>query len=98
MVWILDIKDDGLVPNWSASNAHVGLRLRFVLEHLDEMLSVFQVLRIHDVHLQLGITAYSHLCHELPFSLLGLSELEFYFFLLARMVDYISHNFFLPLN
>ena len=61
------------------------------------MLSVFEVLRVDDVNLELGVAADAHLRHELALSLHRLLQLELYFFLLAVVIDDILHDFLAPL-
>ena len=61
------------------------------------MLGVFEVLRVDDVNLQLGVTADAHLRHELALSLHRLLQLELDFFLLTVVIDDVLHDLFAPL-
>ena len=61
------------------------------------MLTVFEILRIHDVDLELRVTANAHRGHELSLSLHGLLQFEFDFFLLSMVVDDVAHDLLLAL-
>lgn len=98
LVWISDVENDRFVPDWRRANASIRLRLRLILEHLHEMLAILQILSIYNVHLKFRVVADTHLCHELSFSLTGFLQLELNFVLLASMIAYVSHHFFLTLN
>ena len=60
------------------------------------MLTVFKILRVHDMNLKLRVAANTHLSHELAFSLHGLLKLEFNLLLLPVMIHDVPHHLVLP--
>ena len=93
--WVLDVKNDRLVPDGCNTNTKICLSIRIRLPNLDLVLSLIQVLRVYDVHLQLRVATNTHRCHELALSLHGLLELELNLFLLAIVIDDVAHDFVL---
>ena len=69
-----------------------------MLVDLDCVLAVFQVLRIHYVHLELAVTTDAHLSHVLSLVLHGLSQLHLDFVLLPCMIDNEQHDLFFPFD
>lgn len=94
---VLDIENDGLVPDGSRTDAKIRLSIRVMLPYLNLVLTVFQVLCINDVYFELGVASDAHLGHELALALHGLLQLELDFFLLAVVVCDIAHNLFFTL-
>ena len=96
-VGILDIENNSLVPNWRCTESKICLSERVVLNHFHLMLTVLEILRIHNVHLQLRVAANAHRGHELSLGLHRLLQFEFDFFLLAMVVDNVAHDLLLAL-
>jgi len=98
LVRILDIENNRFVPDWLRPDPHIGLRVRVVLEHFDQVGGLIQVLGVDDVHLELRVVANTHVGHEVNLSLRSLLQLEFDFVFLAGVVDDVSHYFLLSLQ
>jgi hypothetical protein len=98
LVWVLDIEDNGFIPNWLGADAHISFRVRVVLVDLNMVGRLFKVLSVYNVDLEFGVAADAHISHKMNLGLFSLLKLEFNFFLLSSVVDYITHDFVLPLQ
>ena len=52
-VGVLDVENDGFVPDWRRSKSKICLGVGVVLDHFDLMLAILEVLRVDDVNFQL---------------------------------------------
>lgn len=98
LVWVLDVEHNRFIPNRLGSDAHICFRIRVVLVDLNMVGRFFEVLGVYDVDLKFGVAADAHISHEMNLSRFSLLKLKFNFFFLPSVVDYISHDFLLPLQ
>jgi len=98
LVRVLDIEHDCFIPNGLGSDAHICFGIRVVLVDLDMVGTFFEILGVYDVDFKLGVTADAHISHEMNLSQFSLLKLLFNFFFLPSMINYILHDFFLPLQ
>ena len=53
LVRVGNVEDNGFVPNGRIAKPDIGLSVGLVLEHLDQVLTLLQVLSVNDMHFEL---------------------------------------------